>query len=56
MTPPAQTMLLIPAGLAMAVPGFLSDAVGAVLLLPVVRRRIAARWAAGLGPRRDGQA
>mgnify|MGYP003565136054 FL=1 len=53
MTPPAQTMLLIPAGFALAVPGFLSDAVGAAMLLPIVRRRIAARWAAGLGPRRD---
>lgn len=54
MAPPAQTMLLIPAGVAIAIPGFLSDAVGAVLLVPFVRRRIAARWAAGLGQGRDG--
>lgn len=51
MAPPAQTMLLIPAGVAMAIPGFLSDVAGIILLLPNVRRRIAARWAAGLEPR-----
>ena len=52
MATPAQTMLLIPAGMAIAAPGFVSTAVGAVLLLPGVRRRIAARWAAGLDPGR----
>lgn len=52
LAPPAQTMLLIPAGIAIAVPGFISDVVGLVLLLPVVRRRIAASWARRMGPPR----
>lgn len=49
-TPPAQTMLLIPAGMALAVPGFISDVIGVGLLVPTVRRRIADRWAQRLGP------
>lgn len=48
--PPAQSMLLIPAGIALAVPGFITDVVGVGLLLPGVRRRIADRWAQRLGP------
>jgi UPF0716 protein FxsA len=45
--PPAQTVLLIPAGIAIAIPGFLSDIAGLIVLIPAVRRRIAARWATG---------
>lgn len=41
--PPAQTSLLVPAGLLIAVPGFCTTAAGLVLLLPPVRARIAAR-------------
>jgi len=48
--PPAQTVLLIPAGIAIAIPGFISDIVGLVLLLPPVRRRIAQSWARRIGP------
>ncbi|MFY9330739.1 MAG: FxsA family protein [Candidatus Nanopelagicales bacterium] len=48
--PPAQTLLLVPAGILIAIPGFLSDLAGIVLLLPPVRRRIATRWAARLRP------
>lgn len=50
--PPAQTILLIPAGLAIALPGFIGDVVGLVLLVPGVRRRIARSWARRL--RSDG--
>lgn len=39
----AQRSLLVPAGLLIAVPGFITDAVGLILLLPPVRRSIAAR-------------
>ncbi len=39
----AQRSLLIPAGALIAVPGFLTDIAGLVLLLPPVRRRIARR-------------
>jgi len=42
-SPPAQTSLLVPAGLLIAVPGFLTTAIGLVLVLPPVRGRIAAR-------------
>lgn len=48
--PPATTILLIPAGIALAVPGFLSEIAGLVLLLPGVRRSIAASWSRRLGP------
>lgn len=41
--PPAQTLLLVPAGALIAVPGFLTDMAGAILLLPVVRRSVAQR-------------
>ena len=43
-TPPAQALLIIPAGLLIAIPGFVSDVAGLILLVPAVRRRIAARW------------
>lgn len=39
----AQRSLLIPAGALIAVPGFLTDIAGLILLLPPVRRRIARR-------------
>jgi UPF0716 protein FxsA len=48
--PPAQSILLIPAGVLLALPGFISDAIGLVMLLPGVRRYIAGRWQAGLNP------
>ena len=41
--PPAQTLLIVPAGLLIAVPGLLTTAVGLVLWMPPVRARIAAR-------------
>ncbi|MGI9197189.1 MAG: FxsA family protein [Candidatus Nanopelagicales bacterium] len=41
--PPAQTLLLVPAGALIAVPGFLTDIAGMILLLPVVRRYAAGR-------------
>ena len=41
--PPAQTLLLFPAGALIALPGFVSDLVGLVALLPPVRRGIARR-------------
>jgi UPF0716 protein FxsA len=42
-TPPAQTLLIVPAGLLIAVPGLLTTGMGLVLWLPPVRARIAAR-------------
>lgn len=42
---PAQTLLIVPAGLLIAVPGFVTGLVGAVLWLPPVRKRTARRWA-----------
>lgn len=51
--PPAQTLLIVPAGLLIAVPGLLTTAVGLILWLPPVRERIAARierTARRLGP------
>lgn len=41
--PPAQTLLIVPAGLLIAVPGLLTTAVGLVLWMPFVRSRIASR-------------
>lgn len=49
-TPPAQTVLLVPAGLLIAIPGFLSDCAGLFMLIPQVRRAIAQRWAQRLNP------
>lgn len=43
--PPAQTLLIVPAGLLIAIPGLLTTAIGLVLWLPPVRARIAARIA-----------
>ncbi len=43
--PPAQTLLIVPAGLLIAVPGFLTTAIGLVLWLPPVRSGIAGRIA-----------
>ena len=41
--PPAQTLLIVPAGLLIAIPGLLTTALGLILWLPFVRARIAAR-------------
>lgn len=41
--PPAQTLLIVPAGLLIAIPGLLTTAAGLVLWMPPVRRAIATR-------------
>lgn len=41
--PPAQSLLIVPAGLLIAIPGFLTTAIGLVMWLPQVRGRLAAR-------------
>jgi UPF0716 protein FxsA len=41
--PPAETALVVTAGLLLILPGFLSDAAALALLLPPVRRRLARR-------------
>lgn len=41
--PPAQTLLIVPAGLLIAAPGVLTTVAGLLLWLPPVRSRIAAR-------------
>ena len=41
--PPAQTLLIVPAGLLIAIPGLVTTVIGLVLWLPPVRARIAAR-------------
>lgn len=41
--PPARTLLIVPAGLLIAIPGFVTTVVGLVLWLPQVRTRIARR-------------
>jgi UPF0716 protein FxsA len=41
--PPAQTLLIVPAGLLIAIPGLITTLAGLVLWLPPVRSRIAAR-------------
>lgn len=51
---PARTVLLVPAGILIAIPGFLTDVAGLVLLLPPVRAAIARRWEAAM--RRAGGA
>lgn len=51
--PPAQTLLIVPAGLLIAVPGVITTVVGLVLWTPAARRRIARRIEAAarrLGP------
>jgi UPF0716 family protein affecting phage T7 exclusion len=50
MAPPAQSILLIPAGVLLALPGFIGDAVGLTMLIPAVRRAIAKRWQARMNP------
>jgi len=50
---PAQTLLIVPAGLLIAIPGLVTTVIGLVLWLPPVRARIAARIARAarrLGP------
>lgn len=42
-TPPAQTLLIVPAGLLIAVPGIVTTVIGLILWIPAVRARIAAR-------------
>lgn len=42
-TPPAQTLLIVPAGLLIAVPGVITTLLGLLLWIPPVRARIAAR-------------
>lgn len=57
--PPAQTLLIVPAGLLIAVPGVITTIVGLVLWVPAVRRRTAARLeraARRLGPPGQGGA
>ena len=41
--PPAQTLLIVPAGLLIAIPGLLTTAAGLVLWFPPIRARIAVR-------------
>jgi len=41
--PPAQTLLIVPAGMLIAIPGLLTTAAGLVLWLPPIRARIASR-------------
>ena len=51
--PPAQTLLIVPAGLLIAIPGLVTTVIGLFLWLPPVRARIAARLARAarrLGP------
>ena len=51
--PPAQTLLIVPAGLLIAIPGLVTTVIGLVLWLPTVRARLAARIARAarrLGP------
>lgn len=50
LAPPAQSMLLIPAGILLALPGFIGSAVGLVMLIPAVRKMIAVRWQARMNP------
>lgn len=50
--PPAQTLLIVPAGLLIALPGVVTTVAGLVLWLPTVRARLAARL--GRAARRMG--
>ncbi|MFZ9987543.1 MAG: FxsA family protein [Candidatus Nanopelagicales bacterium] len=43
LAPPAQTLLIVPAGLLIALPGVITTAGGLILWTPAVRRRIARR-------------
>ena len=43
LTPPAQTLLIVPAGLLIAIPGVITTVGGLVLWAPPVRARIARR-------------
>ena len=54
--PPAQTSLLVPAGLLIAVPGFVTTAGGLVMLLPPVRALIAGRLERAMRRGLGGQA
>lgn len=45
---PAQTLLMVPAGLLIAIPGLGTTVLGLVMWLPLVRRRLAARWEAAM--------
>lgn len=45
---PAQTLLIVPAGLLIAVPGLVTTMLGLILWLPLTRRRLAARWEAAM--------
>ena len=51
--PPAQTALVVLAGVLLLIPGFLTDLGGLVLLLPGVRRRLARQAEAALVRRFD---
>jgi UPF0716 protein FxsA len=42
-TPPARTLLIVPAGLLIAIPGVMTTVVGLILWMPPTRTRIAAR-------------
>ena len=55
----AEGALLLLAGLALLIPGFVTDAVGFLLLVPPLRRHLVLTWvrraqAHGRGPRPDG--
>lgn len=51
--PPGGTALLVPAGLLLLVPGFLSDVAGLLLLVPTVRRGVATRLGDAITRRLD---
>ena len=55
--PPAQTLLIVPAGLLIAVPGFMTTLIGLIMWTPPVRKAIAeriGRAARGWGPPGQG--
>jgi UPF0716 protein FxsA len=45
---PAQTLLIVPAGVLIALPGLLTSTLGLLLWLPPVRQRWARRWEAAI--------